>query len=140
MPFIVADDGIVYSDAPELEEDGVNYKAIKVSYQANIDDSPDHEYILYYHPETKKMGWLAYTVTYGGNKKSDQFSFIKYAQWQEITGLSLPQALHWYKTEKNASTIMKGVARIFERGDIDSASMDNGFYSMPENGQMVMSN
>lgn len=137
MPFLFADDGIVYNDAPPLEMDGVIHPAIKISYQANVGDSPDDEYILYYHPETKKMTWLAYTVTYGKNEKSEIFKYIKYDQWQEVNGLLLPQYIDWYNTQDNLPTISRRTPRIFENVDIDGASMDHAFYTIPDNGVFV---
>jgi hypothetical protein len=137
MPFLLADDGIIYSDTPDLEMDGVSYPGIKIGYKAAVGDSPDDEYILYYHPETKKMSWLAYTVTYGKDQKSDIFSYIKYADWQVINGLLLPKSLDWYEAENNLPTVSRGAPRVFEKVDVDAAAMDTNFYSMPENGVEV---
>ena len=64
MPFILGDDGINYSDADPLKMDGMEYPGISISYEAGVGESPDDEYILYYNPETYKMEWLGYTVTY----------------------------------------------------------------------------
>ena len=32
MPFIVADNGIIYSETPNLEFDGVSYPGVRISY------------------------------------------------------------------------------------------------------------
>ncbi|MGB3591183.1 MAG: DUF6503 family protein [Nonlabens sp.] len=137
MPFIVADDGIIYSEAPALQKDGISYPAIKIAYENNIGDSPDDEYIIYYHPETKRMEWLAYTVTYGKEGKSDQFKYIKYSKWNEINELLLPTELDWYETENNLPTTSRNSPRIFTNIDIDASDMDKDFYQMPENGSYV---
>ncbi|MDP5101760.1 MAG: DUF6503 family protein [Nonlabens sp.] len=141
MPFILADDGIVYSDAPALVKDGISYTGLKIGYKANVGDSPDDEYVLYYHPETKRMEWLSYTVTYGKNEKSPNFKFIKYGDWQEVNGLILPQTLNWYNVENNLPTTVQTegpyAAVNFTKVDIDKAGMDAGFYKMPQNGKLV---
>ncbi|EAS20723.1 hypothetical protein BBFL7_01613 [Flavobacteria bacterium BBFL7] len=137
MPFILADDGIVYSETASLEKDGISYPGIKIAYQSNVGDSPDDEYILYYHPESKKMEWLAYTVTRGQGSKSTDFHFIKYDKWQEVNGLLLPEELTWYKTESNLPTEPRGKPRIFTNVDIDASHMGANFYTMPDNGVYV---
>ncbi len=137
MPFLLADDGIVYSDAAPLEKDGITYPGIKIGYEANVGDAPDDNYMLYYHPETKKMEWLAYTVTYGKNSKSDQYSYIKYNKWQEVNGLLLPEELTWYKVENNLPTTARGEPRIFTKVDIDRGGLDKRTFEIPENGIYV---
>jgi hypothetical protein len=141
MPFILADDGIVYSDAPALVKDGISYTGLKIGYKANVGDSPDDEYVLYYHPETKRMEWLSYTVTYGKNEKSPNFKFIRYGDWQEVNGLILPQTLNWYNVENNLPTTVQTegpyAAVKFTKVDLDKAGMDAGFYKMPKNGKLV---
>ncbi len=104
MPFVLADDGIIYEDAKPLEFEGVAYPGIKIAYEAGVGESPEDEYILYYNPETYKMEWLGYTVTFGSNKKSEKFHFIKYSEWQTVEDLVLPKTLTWYKYENNLPT------------------------------------
>ena len=104
MPFIVGDDGIQYEAVPPTELDGVMYPGIKISYNAGVGDSPDDEYIVYYDDATKQMTWLGYTVTYRSQEKSDKWSFIKYADWQEVNGLVLPKKLTWYNVEEGKPT------------------------------------
>jgi hypothetical protein len=104
MPFIVGDDGINYAKTDALEFEGKQYPGIKISYEAGVGESPEDEYVLYYDPETYKMTWLGYTVTYFSKEKSKEFHFIKYADWQTVNGLQLPKTLQWYKYENNLPT------------------------------------
>ncbi len=104
MPFIVGDDGINYGKTKALEFEGKQYPGIKISYEAGVGESPEDEYVLYYDPETYKMAWLGYTVTYFSKEKSKEFHFIKYADWQTVDGLQLPKTLQWYKYENNLPT------------------------------------
>lgn len=104
MPFILADDGIIYDNVAPLEFEGESYPGIKISYQSGVGESPEDEYILYYNAKTHKMVWLGYTVTYFSKAKSKEFHFIKYSNWQNIAGLVLPETLTWYKYENNLPT------------------------------------
>ena len=104
MPFILADDGIIYEDTEPLVFDGKSYPGIKVSYNAGVGESPEDEYILYYDSDTNQMAWLGYTVTYFTKEKGKEFHFIKYTNWQTVEGLLLPETLTWYNYENNLPT------------------------------------
>lgn len=104
MPFVLADDGIMYEETTPLVFEGQTYPGIKIGYEAGIGESPEDEYILYYNPETYKMEWLGYTVTFFSKEKSKEFHFIKYSNWQTVNGLLLPETLTWYKYENNLPT------------------------------------
>ena len=104
MPFVLADDGINYSPIPATELEGKTYEGIKISYNDGVGDAPKDEYIVYYDSETGLMTWLAYTVTYRTNEKSDNWRYIKYVEWQEVNGFILPETLTWYKLENGKPT------------------------------------
>ncbi|TJY36285.1 DUF6503 family protein [Pontimicrobium aquaticum] len=99
MPFVLGDDGINYAEVEPIEFEGVSYPGLLISYESGVGESPDDEYILYYHPETYKMEWLAYTVTYFSKEKAKKFSLIRYTNWEDVNGLVLPTVLQWHHYE-----------------------------------------
>ena len=101
MPFVLADDGIVYSEADPITFEGVSYPGIKISYEANVGTSPDDNYILYYNPTNFQMEWLAYTVTFRSKKPSDKFNLIRYGEWEVVDGFRLPKKIAWFKKDEN---------------------------------------
>ena len=48
MPFVLADNGIIYSEADPITFDGVSYPSVKIFFKANVGTPPDDNYILYY--------------------------------------------------------------------------------------------
>lgn len=136
MPFILADDGIIYEDAEALERDGNSYPGIKISYEAGIGESPDDEYIIYYDPETYKMSWLSYTVTYFTQEKSKEFHYIKYSNWQEIEGLLLPETLTWYNYENNVPTTERNQLQ-FTNVKLSKEAPAKEFFEVPEGAQII---
>ena len=101
MPFVLADNGIVYKKTEDLVFEGVSYPGYKVSYKANVGSSPDDNYKVYYNPKTYQMEWLGYTVTFISKKASDKFNIIRYNSWKNVNGLVLPKAITWYKKDEN---------------------------------------
>lgn len=104
MPYVLADEGIHYEPTADLTFEGTSYPGIKIGFGDGVGISPKDEYYLYYHPQTHKMMWLGYTVTYGTDTTSNQIKYIQYKNWTKYKGLLLPSGLTWYKTEDNAPT------------------------------------
>ncbi|MGJ8592659.1 MAG: DUF6503 family protein [Aquaticitalea sp.] len=136
MPFVLADDGIIYSDADPLTFEGKTYPGIKISYNSGVGESPDDEYVLYYDEATNKMAWLSYTVTFGKNGTSDKWSYINYSAWQEVDSLLLPETMTWYNVENNVPTTVKKEQK-FSNISLTKDKMDLRMYMMPEGGEAI---
>lgn len=100
MPFVLADDGIVYSEAEPITFEDKTYPGILISYNDDVGISPKDEYILHYDPETYEMTWLGYTATYFTQEKKKEFSRIRYNDWSTFNGLLLPNSITWYTVEE----------------------------------------
>ncbi|MFY7670749.1 DUF6503 family protein [Tenacibaculum sp. MEBiC06402] len=132
MPFVLADDGIVYSDIEPMTFEGVTYPGIKISYKANIGVSPDDNYFIFYHPETKQMAWLGYTVTYFSKKPSEKFNIIRYNDWENVNGFILPKSITWYnKNEQGVPTEPAGEPTVFSSALVSQAPLADNFFSKP---------
>ena len=107
MPFVMADKGINYSDTEPLSVDGITYPGIKMTFDNGIGESPDDEYLLYYDKNTFKLTWLGYTVTYFSQEKSTEYHFMKYSNWQNVNGLTVPETMGWYQVENHVPTTMR---------------------------------
>ena len=130
MPFILADDGINYTDVPATELDGVVYNGIKIGYENGVGDSPEDEYILYFDPETNQMSWLGYTVTYRTNEQSEDWHFIKYDTWQDVNGLLLPEKLTWYNVEDGKPTDERNDL-LFKKVTVSDMKLDKTVFAKP---------
>lgn len=104
MPFILADDGIIYNDVEPLKFEGTVYPGIRISYENGVGESSEDEYVLYYNPDTYKMEWLGYTVTFHTKKKGKELHFRRFSDWQEVNGLLLPKTMDRYKYKDNLPT------------------------------------
>ena len=133
MPFVLADDGIVYSETKPLEFEGKKYPGIKISYKANVGSSPDDNYFLYYNPETYQMEWLKYSMTYFSKKTSEKFNLIKYDKWTNVNGFDLPKELVWYQQDdKGNPTKASGKPVEFTLPLVSQGQLDNSFFEKPK--------
>lgn len=130
MPFVLADEGIEYSEAEPLKFEGETFPGIKVTYQDGVGVSSKDEYILYYDKDSHKMEWLGYTVTYFSNEKSAVFSYLKYDEWQTVNGLLLPQNLKWFNVENDSITSVKNEMK-FENVTLSTEASPKEMFGKP---------
>ncbi len=136
MPFIISDPGTNYETVAPTELDGKIYNGYKVSYNKGVGDSPEDEYILYFDPKTNKMAWLAYTVTFKDQKKSDDWHYIKYDKWQDVNGLLLPEKLVWYNVE-NGKPKGKKMDVKFDKITATETMLDASVFAKPAEAEYV---
>ncbi|MBC8753743.1 hypothetical protein H2O64_03620 [Kordia sp. YSTF-M3] len=136
MPFVLGDDGIIYSEVESLSYEGVSYPGYKISYGDNVGDSPEDNYFIYYNPETFQMEWLGYTVTYFNGKPSTRVSYIRYSDWQNVNGVLLPKTLTWHKSEDNKVLEVRNSVE-FTNVSLNKKTMDNKMYEKPADGVVV---
>lgn len=137
MPFLLADDGINYSEDKPLEFEGKSYPAIHITYDKGVGASDLDEYILYYDPETYQMAWLGYTATYFSKERKKQFNKIRYDDWVNVEGVLLPQSISWYKVEEDKVTEPRNKVVFSELALMKDAHRD-GTFAMPEGGEVVV--
>lgn len=136
MPFVIADPGTNYETVAPTELDGKLYNGLKVSFDNGVGDSPKDEYILYFDPETNIMGWLAYTVTFMDQKKSNDWHYIKYDKWQDVNGLLLPEKLTWWNVEDGKPTDEEMDIR-FKKVTATETMLESSVFAKPAEAEYV---
>jgi len=136
MPFVVGDPGAFYEDMKPRPLLGKTYHGIKVSYGENVGDAPDDNYILWYDPQTNKMEWLMYTVTYRDGAPSDDYHLIKYNEWKEINGLLLPTSMQWYQFGNDKVGNMRKEV-VFDKIQISTDTPADSLFIMPKGAQIA---
>ncbi|WP_411031524.1 hypothetical protein [Spongiimicrobium sp. 3-5] len=137
MPFLLADDGIVYSATPALDFEGMQYPGIRISYNAGVGTSYKDEYFIHYHPETNQMAWLGYTVTYRSGEKSDNVKWIRYNDWMEVGDVILPKSITWHAYEGRNIKEAKSTVQ-FENVSLDETPKPAAFFAKPDASKVVV--
>ncbi|MCT8339838.1 catalase [Flavobacteriaceae bacterium TK19130] len=136
MPFVLADEGIVYTPLGVHELLGKEYNAFKISYEDGIGDSSRDEYILYSDPESYRMEWVGYTVTYRNNIKSGDWHFVKYDEWKPVNGLLLPKTISWYTVEGNKPKVKRNSITFLNRS-ITETELEPSVFKKPDSAEVV---
>lgn len=131
MPFVLADDGIIYTESEPIYFEEKTYPGYRISYNSGVGISPEDEYFIHYDPETYEMAWLGYTVTFYSGKKSDRIKWIRYDDWKNFNDLKLPSSITWYNTEDGRITDIKK-KREFTNIKVSDSSFSIEEMSMPD--------
>lgn len=114
MPFVISDPGVFYTERKDTTLEFETYGTLHIGFSRSVGSSPKDEYIIYYNKKTFEMAWLGYTVTYFDRKRSTEWHFIKYENWQTTNGLKLPKTLVWYETKNNKPQKPKNKVEFFD--------------------------
>ena len=136
MPFVLADDGIIYGDREPLVFEDKSYPGIRISYKDGVGLSSKDEYFIHYDPETYEMAWLGYTVTYFSGERSKKISWIRYDDWKDINGLFLPNSLTWYKVEEG-KIVEPRSTRNFTDIKISETALTDAIFAKTEAAEIV---
>lgn len=104
MPFVLADEGVIEEHQGKKELDGKTYEVVKITFESGTGVASDDQYIVYLDPDTKRMEAMLYSVTYFNKENAEKYSALRYTEWQEVNGLSLPKTLtrhRWNEEEQS---------------------------------------
>ena len=90
MPFVLANENVLFNRVPPLKYGGGAYPGYKISFKK--DDAPVKHYFLYYHPKSYKISWIGYTIP---NK--EKIAMVRYEKLHDVSGLLLPSKITWHK-------------------------------------------
>nr|WP_298999368.1 DUF6503 family protein [uncultured Allomuricauda sp.] len=136
MPFVLADDGIIYTSTEDLVFEEKRYPGIEISYESGVGASSKDQYYIHYDPDTYQMAWLGYTVTYRSGEVSENVKWIRYDDWTAVDGLVLPNSISWYKYE-GRNPLEPANTLTFESASLSSSAKEDGFYEKPEGAEFV---
>ena len=134
IPYVLADPGIQYEDLGTVELDSTSYRALKVSYNEGVGDADDDFYIAHFNPETYKMEWLLYTVTYFSGEKHENYNALKY-EWQQVNGLWVPSGFTGYKYKDGVIGDIRYKSE-FTDVILSEQNPDQSLFKMPENAEI----
>lgn len=100
MPFVLADPGVKLKKlSSDTTIDGNVYKSVKVTFGEDVGDSPNDYYIIHLEPQTGRLRYLTYIVTYKGffpNGGQSPEKLMHYGGDQTINGIALPTLFKTY--------------------------------------------
>lgn len=136
IPFVLADPGVVYQQLENMELQGQPYRVIEVRFEEGVGDSPEDKYRLLINPDTKRLEWLLFTVTFFDRQPSDKFNALKYEDYQEQQGLLFPHKLTGYAYENGQIGDVRFINH-FDQLQLKKEQPDQQQFEMPEQAEAV---
>lgn len=107
MPFVFHDPGVNLQPLGTKKLGKKTYNAVKITYDENVGDTPQDNYVAYLDADTDTLAMAHYVVTYPAFVKGKSIEELErhaivYQDWQKAGGLLVPRtvAFHEWKAEK----------------------------------------
>lgn len=117
IPFVLADPGTVLESAGTQEFEGVQWELVKASFEAGVGDAPDDFYVVYIHPETRRVGGVRYIVSYPGFFPDGGHSpekWMSYDGAQEVGGITFPETFRTFEWDGKTHGELKTNTKMHE--------------------------
>lgn len=135
IPYIFTDPGVNVKKTENKLVNGISHEAFEVSFEANVGDSPNDKYYMLVDPETGKLAWVLYTVTFF-DKSNTKMNALKYEDYRDAGGLIFPRIMTGYQFE-NDSTRRISYQVTFSDVFLVEKEMDADLFAMPEKNAVV---
>ena len=135
IPYIFTDPGVNVQKTEPKMLNGQSYESFEVTFEPGTGDSSGDKYYMLVDPETGRLAWLLYYVTYF-DKDNRNFNALKYEDYRDAGGLVFPRILTGYTLENDST---KNIRYQVSFGDVflvDKA-MEDELFAMPETNAVV---
>ncbi len=106
IPYIFTDPGVTVEKVEDKMVNGKSYPTYQAKFEPNVGDSPEDQYFMLVNPETNRLEYLLYTVTYFGNSEP-VLNALKYEDYRDVDGLVFPRYLTGYNYENDSTQNMR---------------------------------
>jgi hypothetical protein len=135
IPYIFTDPGVKVQKAENKLVNGQSYEAFEVSFSEKVGDSPKDKYFVLVDPETGRVAWVLYTVTFFDPTNTNQ-SALKYEDYRDAGGLVFPRVMTGYQFE-NDSTGKLNYQVSFSDVFLVEEPLDEELFKMPKEKAVV---
>lgn len=135
IPYIFTDPGVNVQKTENKLVNGVSYEAFEVSFEPKVGDSPNDKYYMLIDPETGKLAWLLYSVTFY-DQSNTKMNALKYEDYRDAGGLVFPRVMTGYQFE-NDSTRRISYQVSFSDVLLVNEEIDEDFFAMPKKNAVV---
>lgn len=132
IPFVFTDPGVKVEQVAERSLNGETYPTLKATFESGTGASSDDEFFMLLNPETNRVEYLLYTVTYFG-KNNTKINALKYEDYIDYQGVYFPRILTGYEFENDSLQAIRYQVS-FSDLLLSSEEFKNDIFEKPENG------
>jgi hypothetical protein len=135
IPYIFTDPGVIVKKTENKLVNGISHEAFEVSFEENVGDSPKDKYFMLVDPESGKLAWVLYSVTFF-DKENTKVNALKYEDYRDAGGLIFPRIMTGYQFENDSTKRLSYQVTFSDVLLVDKA-MDADLFAMPEKKAVV---
>lgn len=135
IPYIFTDPGVTVERAEDKLVNGQSYEAFAVKFGENVGDSPQDTYFMLVDPETGRLAWLLYTVTFF-DQANTTMNALKYEDYRDAGGLVFPRILTGYPYENDSTGRIRYQVSFSDVFLVDEP-LDEELFAMPDKEAVV---
>lgn len=102
IPYVFTDPGVTVDKVADKSLNGKKYPTYQATFESGTGASPDDQYFLLISPETNRLEYLLYKVTYFGNE-NPTLNALKYEDYRDADGVYFPRILTGYAFENDST-------------------------------------
>jgi hypothetical protein len=105
LPWLTRDPGVRLASegTAKLPGDSTDYLTVRMTFDEGVGDSPRDYYVLYVHPETRRLRGIEYIVTNAGalpqGMKASPPNLLLYEEHATVNGLVVPTRYDIFRKE-----------------------------------------
>lgn len=135
IPYIFTDPGVHVQKTEPKMLNGISYEAFEVSFDAGVGDSSGDKYFMLVDPESGRLAWVLYTVTFF-NKENTKMNALKYEDYRDADGLVFPRVMTGYALENDSTQNIRYQVS-FTGPLLVNEEMDQKLFDMPKEKAVV---
>lgn len=106
IPYIFTDPGVTVEKVNDRILNNKTYETFQAKMSKDVGDSPEDTYLMLVDPQTNRLEYLLYTVTFFGNN-DPVMSALKYDDYRSIDGVEFPRILTGYSLENDSTSTIR---------------------------------
>ncbi len=135
IPYVFTDPGVLVEKTEDKLVTGQSYEAFQVKFEENVGDSPKDSYFMLVDPDTGRLAWLLYTVTFF-DKENTKMNALKYEDYRDAGGLVFPRVMTGYSYENDSTADIRYQVS-FSDVFLVEEPLDDELFAMPEKNAVV---
>ena len=132
IPFVFTDPGVTVEKVENRSLNGKEYPTFQAKFESSVGSSPKDQYFMLINPETNRLEYLLYTVTFFGNP-NPPLNALKYEDYRNADGVYFPRILTGYTLENDSTRTLRYQVTFADPLLLDE-EFDSKVFEKPENG------
>ncbi|MDR7131303.1 hypothetical protein J2X69_003664 [Algoriphagus sp. 4150] len=132
IPYVFTDQGVTVEKVADKSLNGKKYPTFQAKFDSSTGSSPKDQYFMLINPETNRLEYLLYNVTYFGDE-NPPLSALKYEDYRNAGGVYFPRILTGYTFDNDSTGNLKYQVTFADALLLDE-EFDSEIFKRPANG------